>query len=222
MPAARVHFQERLDRIRADVIRMGHDAQGMVRDALSAAVNHDVSLAERVVFSDDAIDSLERRVANEAMLAVLMEAPVAGDLRFLMASMGVAAELEKVCDDAVKLARRTRKIPSGLPAELKVPMQELGEAALEQLFHALRLYTAYDAQEAEKLIQGDTRVDRLFKQARKKVTEIIRERPDDTERLLRCTMCFHALEHVADHAAAIGVRMRMVHELGQDHIGEEA
>lgn len=212
MAAARIHFQERLDRVRADVIRMGHDSQTMVRDAVNAATSADRGLVEQVVFADDAIDALEARVANEALLAVMQEAPVAGDLRFLMASVGVAAELEKVCDDAVKLARRSAKLPGGLPTELRMPLQELGEAALAQLYAAIRLYGEYDADEARRLIEGDVFVDKLFKQSRKRIVELMREMPDDAERYFRCTMCFHALEHVADHAAAIADRMRVVYE----------
>jgi len=213
MANARVQYQEKLDELRNDVVRMGNDAIQMVRIAVDGALEGDRALAESVMAADDAIDSQETTIFTKTVLIVLQESPVASDLRMLVSTMGTVGEIEKAADDAVKLARRSTKLAQGFPSEMKRALMEMGEQARRQFSLALRLYADYDADLADEIIQGDKKVDSAYKKARNAVYELIKDAPENTDSLVRTIEVFHALEHVADHAVEIARRMRILYEI---------
>ena len=209
--ALRLHFQEKLAEIRTDVIRMGTEANDMVRMAVDATLNGDVDLAARVMTADDRVDDFEKTVFTKAVFAVMQEAPVAADLRILVATLGIVGELENIGDDAVKLARRATKLSSQFPTELKLSLVELGEASRRSLSAAIRLYTDYSPELALQIVKDDKQIDTAYSVARSRVIDMIRANPDASEHLVRTIDAFHALEHVADHAVAIARRMQMLY-----------
>jgi len=210
--AARIHFQEKLNEIRNEVVRMGTDALDMVRTAVDATLTGDASLAESVIAADDSIDALERSIYTKTVIIVMQESPVANDLRMLVATLGTVGEIEKAADDAVKLARRARKLQHGFPSEMRRPLMELGEMARQQFSSALRLYADYDRELANHIIVSDEMVDRLYSKAREDLLGLIELDRDATEDLVRSIDAFHALEHVADHATEIARRLRLVND----------
>ena len=125
---------------------------------------------------------------------------------------GLTANAFKAADDAVKLARRVKKLSGQFPAELKVALLELGEESRRMFATALRLFTDYSPELAQEIIANDVEVDTRYTAARNRVIEMIRENPENSESLDRTIDSFHALEHVADHAVEIARRMRMLYE----------
>ena len=188
---------------------MGSDANEMVRHGVEATLNGDVALATATIALDDRIDEFERTTLDNTVIVLMQESPVASDLRFLVSTLGVIGELEKVGDDAVKLCRRATKLSGLFPVEMKVALLELGELARLSLSSALRLYAEYDVHLACEIIRADKEIDTAYSRARNRVFELIQANPSATEHLVRTIECFHALEHVADHAVSIANRMRM-------------
>ncbi|MCC7435962.1 MAG: hypothetical protein IT363_14865 [Methanoregulaceae archaeon] len=208
----RQRVDDRHKSIQADVLRMGGIAGDMVRLAVEAVISGDIEQARRVIEMDDEVDALEKETLNATVLAVGLEAPVAGDLRLLVCTLGVIGEVEKVADDAVKLARRSTKLTGHFPAELKLALHQLGEEARRLFASAMRLYVEYTPELAHDIVSGDEAVDGHYVQARNRVFDLIRENPVETEHLVRTIEAFHALEHVADHAVEIARRLRMHQE----------
>lgn len=198
--------------IRGKVVRMGGLASDMIRQSVEAVVQNDTDLGRQVIDTDDVIDRLEAEILNDTMLCVGLEAPVASDLRFLVATLGIVSELEKAADHGVKLARRGRKLAGRFPSEFKLALTEICDDARRLLASALRLYTSYEAELAEEIILSDEDVDRRFAECRSKMMDLIEQAPEDTELLLRAINVFHALEHVADHAVAIAKRLQYAYE----------
>jgi len=191
---------------------MGSDANDMVRSAVEATLNSNVELAEQVIASDDNIDAAERAAMQKAVIAVMQESPVGEDLRFLVCTLGIVCEIEKVGDHAVKLARRATKLGSKFPSELRLPLVEMGEQVRSCFAASLKLYADYSPELAQEIIEGDDTVDRAFGCVRQRVFGLVREHPESVESLIRTMECFHALEHVADHAVAIAVKISMVNQ----------
>ncbi len=208
----RKHFQETLDEIRSKVVQMGGIASEMVRRAVESVIHGDAMLAIDVISRDDSVDQIERAAMHQTLLAVMQEAPVATDLRFLVSTLGIVSEIEMVADDAVKLARRAHKLGGQFPAEMKVALSELGELSRLSFGKALKLYTDYSPEMAQAVIQGDKEIDKNYKKARARVFDLIQTNPEEVKHLSRTIEVFHALEHVADHAVAIARRMQMVYE----------
>jgi phosphate transport system protein len=194
---------------------MGSYAHEMVRRSVEATINGDQELANQVIAEDDEVDRMERRILDQAVLTVMQEQPVAKDLLLLISTIGVVSEIEKVADHAVKLCRRSRSLQRTFPAEMKLALQEMGESARREFSSALRLYSAFTAELAEEVIHGDDAVDERYQEARSDLMQLIRQHPESTEYLVQSIEAFHALEHVADHAVAIAVRLKMVYSSGE-------
>jgi phosphate transport system protein len=207
----RQHFDERLEEVRSDVIRMGGIARDMVKLATDAALNGEIELAAEVVRMDDEVDSLEEELVQKTVLVVMQESPVGRDLHLLAATLGVIGEIEKVADDAVKLARRATKLTPQFPVEMKAALSELGDHVRQAFASAIKLYSVYDEDLATQIIKGDKQIDIEYKEARNRVFELIRKNPDAIEQLVRTIEVFHALEHVADHAVEIACRLQLHH-----------
>lgn len=191
---------------------MGGIAAEMVRLAVEAVISGNSELAKTVIDMDDEVDALEKATLNETVRAVALEAPVASDLRMLVCTLGVIGEVEKIADDAVKLARRSTKLTGHFPAEMKLALHQLGEEARKVFAASLRLYVEYSPELAKDTISSDEEIDGQYVRARNRVFDLIRESPQETEHLVRTIEAFHALEHVADHAVEIASRLRMHHE----------
>jgi len=192
---------------------MGGDANEMVRLAVDATLNGDLLVAQQVIELDDRVDEYERNAVNKTVLAVMQESPVAADLRFLISTLGVVGEIEKVGDDAVKLARRATKLSGQFPSEMRLALVELGDSARRSFNSSIRLYSEYSLALQEEIVHGDKKIDTAYSHARNKVFALIQQNPDATEHLVRTIEAFHALEHVADHAVAIAVRLKMLYDV---------
>jgi len=189
---------------------MGNRASEMVRQAVEATVTDNIELAQHVVTADDEVDKLEREVTEKTVITVMREAPVAQDLRFLISTIGVVGEIEKTADKAVKLARRAIKLTGRFPGEMKLPLQTLGEMARTSFSSALRLYVDFDLSLAEEVVHSDEAIDKAYTQVRSQLTALIQQDSSQTEHLIRTMDAFHTLEHVADYAVAIAVRVWMI------------
>lgn len=208
-----ITHRERVDgkhmEICSAILHMGNIAGEMVRLAVESILSGDVALARHVIDMDDEVDRLEEETTRKIITAVAMQAPVAYDLRFLTSSLGVAGELEKIADDAVKLARRATKLVGHFPGEMKLALERLGVESRRSLSSALRLFMTYDEALALSIIDDDNKVDTAYVAARDAVFTLIQEDPAETSNLVRVIEAFHALEHVADHATEIASRLRM-------------
>ncbi|CAN5426949.1 phosphate signaling complex protein PhoU [soil metagenome] len=205
-----------MEEIRSDVVRMGNDALEMVRLAVDATVTGDDDLAEQVFAADDRVDDFERSVFNRTLVTVLQEAPVASDLRMLVSTLAIVSEIEKVGDDAVKLARRATKLHGVFPSEMRRALTELGDQSRRLFASSLRLYTDYSSELAQEIVLGDHAIDAAYTNARNAVLGLIRSHPENSEHLVRTMESFHALEHVADRAVAIALRMQMAYDVGTE------
>lgn len=208
---SRHNFDLKLSEIRSETIRMGGIAGDMVKMAVEAALNGDLELAQTVINTDDQVDLLDELIHAQSIGVVATESPVASDLRFLAATLGVVGEIEKIADDAVKLARRATKLSGHFPVEMKRALQDMGESARHTFASVLRVYSQYDAELAKTVIDSDVQIDTQYVEARNKVFELIRNAPDDAEQLVRTIEAFHALEHVADHAVEVARRLQRLY-----------
>jgi phosphate transport system protein len=207
----RIQYTERLQGMRSQVLGMGHSANEMVRMATDSIINSDPSLASEVIRLDDSVDSAERETMQSAIVIVMQESPVASDLKFLVSTLGIVSEIEKVADHAVKLSRRGLKLGGMFPGSLKIVLSELSEQARNQFNSALKLYTEYSPELAESIIVSDDAIDAAYSKARNKIFEFIKEDPNSSAAFVRTIEIFHALEHVADHAVAIAKRIQLIH-----------
>lgn len=200
---------ERLHAIRDTVLRMGGIASEMVRKACEVALTGNQVLAQEVIDMDDRVDWIEDETAFETIVTLMRQSPVGHDLRFLASTLRVIGEIEKIADDAVKLARRGAKIGGQIPAAMKITLSELGETGRQMLGAALRLYDDYSEDLDREIVELECRTDSAYFEAKEKLVEMMRTNPQSAELAVRTMECLQALEHVADRSSEITKRLRM-------------
>jgi phosphate transport system protein len=206
---SREAFNQTLEQIKADVVRMGATAERMVEIAVEAAITEDVELAKQVLPMEIEVDAMEKDILERVVITVGLESPVARDLLRLKSTLGVIAEIEKAGDDACKLARRSMKLTVDFPEPLKELLLNMGSEARSQFRNSVMLYSEFSTEAADGLVMSDESIDQKFKASRRAIVEMMAEQPDNVRQLLRCFEIFHALEHIADHAVYIAKSLKL-------------
>lgn len=208
----RGYFDDRLRDLQSQIVRMASVSNEMIERAIEAATTGNVSRAQEVIHQDDHVDDLEQKVIRETVLLVMREMPVARDLRVLTSTLGVIGEIEKIADDAVKLARRAITLGNRFPGELRTSLIEMGVASRRSLANATKLYTEYEPELAQTVIADDDTIDTLYTLACARIVDLMRQHPDRIEDYLSTMQMFHALEHIADRSVAVAKRLRLHYE----------
>src|SRR5207249_2175140 len=125
-----------------------------VKRAVQALTTRDFELALRVHADDAVIDRFEVEV-DELSIQLLAKAPLASDLRLIAAVMKISQNLERVADEASKIANRARDLSPEPPLKMKVDIPRLAELALELLKRALDAFVKHDSAAARALIPDD-------------------------------------------------------------------
>lgn len=202
---ARGQFREALDLLRVDVDELGRLAQRAVASALGALLGEDPHLAGAVVAGDDVIDALFVDLEERAYGLVAQQAPVAADLRFLMSSLRVMSDFEKIGDRAVAMAKSARADWEREPQALAL-IGRMGDLALHALASAREAWSTADLAAAGDLQTGDEVMDACL---RGLVAHLLtREGAGAPSLVLHGHAVGRNLERIADHAVIIGERVR--------------
>ena len=178
---------------------MASHAESAVKEAVDAVVNRDYDLALRVKDGDTIIDRFEVDV-DELSIRLLAKAPLAGDLRFIAVTMKISQNLERVGDEASKIAKRARDLSQEAPLKLVVAIPQMAELALTMLHTALDAFVNQDPRTARALIPQDKEVDALNKAVHRQLADQMIRDPETITRCLNLMVVAKSLERVADHA----------------------
>ena len=193
------HFEQELSVLKNALLTMASHAESAVKEAVDAVVNRDYDLALRVKAGDTIIDRFEVDV-DELAIRLLAKAPLAGDLRLIAVTMKISQNLERVGDEASKIAKRARDLSQEAPLKLVVAIPQMAELALKMLRSALDSFVNQDTQTARALIPQDKEVDALNKSIHRQLADRMIEEPQTITRCLNLMVVAKSLERVADHA----------------------
>jgi len=178
---------------------MASYAESAVRRAVEALVQRDSDLAQRVRADDAVIDRFEVDV-DEMAIGLLAKAPLASDLRLIAVTMKISQNLERVGDEACKIAGRARDLVQEPPLKLMVPIPKLADQALHMLKASLDSFVNQDPAAARALIPQDKRVDALNKEIHHQLADHMISSPETITRCLALMVAAKSLERIADHA----------------------
>lgn len=200
----RTAFHEELDRLASDLQEEGEVVLRALRGCLRAMERQDLELAQEVIDFDDEVDrrylAIEQGI--EALLA--LQAPVAGDLRRIVAMLHINLHLERIGDYCVTIAKLVRLTGSLQPDPGMVDaFSEMGVRAEEMIRVALRSLHSMDVTQAESLAELDELIDRVNRRAVEYVLEL-GDDPTKREWGLRMILISRSLERIGDHAVDIG------------------
>jgi phosphate transport system protein len=193
------HFEKDLTDLKERLLTMASHAEAAVRDSVDALLKRDETLAERVRRDDAIIDRFEVEI-DEMAIQLLAKAPLATNLRLIMVATKVSQNLERVGDEASKIAKRSRDLIQEAPLKQAVGIPELATRTLRMLRQALDAFVNLDAAAARALIPQDKEVDALNKQIYRDLAGIMAESPENITRCLHLMVVAKSLERIADHA----------------------
>jgi phosphate transport system protein len=196
------HFDQRLNTLTEKLLTMASHAEAAVNQALQALANRDHELALRVKDNDRVLDQFEIELDNLAV-QLLAKAPLASDLRLVTVAMKISQNLERVGDEASKIAKRARDLSQEPPLKIQVDLPRMAGIALEMLKAALDAFVNRDSAAARAVIPRDKEVDALNKVISRELARHM------TEHTVAITRCLHlmtvskCLERIADHATNV-------------------
>jgi phosphate transport system protein len=197
------HFGNDLEELKQKLLTMASLSESAVQDAVEAVLQRDDARVLAVKDRDVLIDRLELEI-DDLAISLLSRAPLASDLRLVTVAMKISQNLERVGDEATKIAKRAHDL-NGEPPFRKngVDIPTMRTLALEMLKGALDAFAQRDSVAARALIEKDQRVNALNKQNHR---ELLNHMVEDRENITRCLnlmVISKSLERIADHAVNI-------------------
>ena len=200
-------FDAELESLRTHLLQMGDRSIEQTRLSLRALMEADISIADKVISTDDEIDKLEVQIDDEAIRYMTLRGPVASELRVVIVGMKASHDLERVGDEATNIARRARKLAIEPRLELYVDIPRMANIALEMLRDSLDCFVHDDEHKALAVIRRDPEVDNLNRLVYRRLTSFMLEKPDTIARALELMFISKSIERIADHATNIAEEM---------------
>lgn len=201
-------FDEDITRLRGLIAEMGGLAELSIQEAMEAMIKGDQDLADGVVKRDKKIDKLEAEVDKLSVRIIALRAPMADDLREVIAALKIAGVVERIGDYSKNIAKRVGKIEERkhfLPLTLLPAMADI---AAEMVHDVLTAYAARDPVLAKEVIATDDKVDAFYNSIFRNVVSYMVENPATISSAAQILFVARNLERIGDHATNVA---EMVH-----------
>ena len=161
----RIHFQQQLAELKDKLLAMAALAQQAVESAVDAYLQRDKGLCKFVKQNETAINTAQRELDEMAYELLAKEQPMAIDLRFILAVIKINGDLERIGDQSMGIARRTKEILKLEEVELPVDFAAMGEFASRMIRSAMQALLDGDARLADSVREMDDEIDRMNRRA---------------------------------------------------------
>ena len=199
----RIHFQLQLVELKDKMMAMAALAQQGVESAVDAFLQRDKGLCKFVKQNEAAINTAQRELDEMAYELLAKEQPMAVDLRFILAVIKINGDLERIGDQSMGVARRTKELIQLEEVALPVDFEAMGEYAGRMIRTAVQALLEGDARLADTVLEMDDEIDRMNHRAHDVLLKLIEEKPQHTQQAMKGIFVAKNLERIADHAANI-------------------
>ncbi len=196
------YFEAGIENLRQKLLLMASRAETAVNESVQSLMQRDHDLAVRVKADDDMIDQFEIEIDDMA-IQLLTKAPLATNLRLVTVAMKISQNLERIGDEATKIAKRARDLAQEPPIKLQLELPRMAGMALNMVKDALDAFVHRDSAAARSVIPHDKEVDALNKELHQILAQHMMENPDTIARCLHWIVATKSLERIADHAKNI-------------------
>jgi len=196
-------FDSEIGQLRGLVAEMGGLAEVAIRDAIVALTQHDEELAAQVVAADARLDALEAEVDRLAVRTIALRAPMADDLRDVIAALKISGVIERIGDYAKNIAKRVNALENRLkiePLELVPMMAEIAEGMVRDVLNA---YGSRDAALAQEVIRRDEKLDQFYNTLFRSLLTHMMENPATITSAAQLLFIARNLERIGDHATNV-------------------
>jgi|TARA_E500000178_G_scaffold115943_1_gene115986 phosphate transport system protein len=194
-------FDEELEEIRTQLMEMGGKVEQQLKNSIQAVIKADSSLAEMVIKEERLVDEMEVDIDEACILIIARRQPAASDLRFVMMVTKAINDLERIGDEARKIANHAVILSEqdGLSQGYK-EVRHLGDSVSGMLANALDAFARFDVDAAMKTLEEDAQVDLDYKSALRELVTYMMEDPRSISRAINILWVVRSLERIGDHA----------------------
>lgn len=195
-------FDDDLNRLRALISEMGGMAEHAIREAMRCLVQRDEDAAKQIVIDDKKIDALEIETERRAIQLIALRAPMAADLRDVVAALKISGVVERIGDYAKNIAKRVPKMESHEIEPLSL-MPEMARIATEMVHDVLNAFVERDAEAAREVFERDQKVDDFYNSIFRTLLTHMMENPKQISEAAHLLFVAKNIERVGDHATNI-------------------
>lgn len=200
-------YQKNLRETQDEVLVMGSMIEKALERSMEALKERDIELAKKVVEDDRNINNKRLEIEQKAMDLLCMQAPMASDLRVLIAVLNIITDLERMGDHAAGNARIAIMIGNEPPLKPLIDLPRMNEKAITMLHDSLDAFISHDADKARKIVPEDDEIDHLYDQVFRELLTFMLEDPRTITRATRLIWAAHNLERTADRVTNICERV---------------
>jgi phosphate transport system protein len=199
-------YDNDLETLRSQVLQMGGLVESQVRGAIQAFSTGNLPLADQVIDAEARVNEMEVRIDTECSQIIVKRQPAATDLRLIMAVTKTVTDLERVGDEAHKIARMARQIHERgvIDAARFANIRHTGDVAVNMLRQALDAFARLNVLDATRMIDEDRAIDSEFKSVMRQLITHMMEDPRTISTSLDIIWIAKAIERIGDHAKNIG------------------
>ncbi len=193
-----------LENIRTLVLQMGGLVEQQIEHAITALVQGNVTLAEEVIVTDYKVNSFEVTIDEDCNQIIARRQPAAGDLRLVLMVIKTITDLERIGDEAEKIARMAVQLAAEeRPKNNYMEIQTLGTHVRHMVHNALDAYARMDTIAAVRVAGDDRQIDKEYEGVMRQMITFMMEDPRTITRALHVMWAARALERIGDHACNI-------------------
>lgn len=197
-------FDDELEDLRGRVLRIGGLVESQVEEALASLARQDGDLAAAVVSNDATVNDMELAIDELCSSLIARRAPVASDLRLVIAVIKTVNDLERMGDEAVRIARMALRMTSrGSGPSSCGELRHIGPRVQSMLRAALDAFARTDPEAAARVLEMDRAVDREYESLSREMTTLMMEDARSIPRSLDLMFAARALERLGDRACNI-------------------
>jgi phosphate transport system protein len=197
------HIERQIASLKERILRVGTLVEEAISKSITALINRDTALAQRVMANDEEIDRMEVEVEEECLKILALYQPVAADLRLVVAVLKINNDLERMGDLAKNIAKRVAQLAVGKPYELPPEIRVMAMQAQDMVKQCLDAVVNGDPTLARQVREEDDAVDAARQKIQRRVMQGIKDDPDNVESLLRINSVSKHIERIADMATNI-------------------
>ena len=198
-------FDSDLEAIRAKVLEMGTLVEEQTANAVKSLLETDIKLAEQVMSRDGQINDLEMAIDEETSLLIAKRSPAAGDLRNIMMMLKIITDLERMGDEASKIARSTTRIfeDNRMSKPRFTEIKGMAKAVQGMIKTALNSFARLDLSDTIDILEKDKQVDDDYRSCMRQLLTFMLEDPRTISMSLESMFIAKSLERIGDHAVNI-------------------
>ena len=196
-------YDEDIHQLRSLITQMGGLCEAQILGAVDALTRRDADAALAVVATDARIDALESEAEALAIRIIALRAPMAGDLREIIAALKISSVLERIGDYAKNIAKRASALAQAAPVQPMVIVPEMARVVASMVKDVLDAFVARDADAAVMVCQRDARVDDFYSSLFRSLLTFMMENPQSITPSAHLLFIAKNLERIGDHATNV-------------------